>query len=116
MSLIEQRTKKNMQSLGIYKPEFDMTISIYASLVEQYQSIEKDFKQSKFKVEEKTGSNNSKRSPMVATLENLRKDILSYSNHLGLTPAGLRKLSDDMKIKKAEPASKLEMALNAFGT
>jgi phage terminase small subunit len=66
-------------------------------------------------VEEKTGANNSKRSPMIATLESLRKDILSYSNALGLTPSGLRKLNDEMG-KDKKQASKLEMALNSFGT
>lgn len=116
MSLIEKKTKKNMQALGIYKPEFDTTIQIYAGLVDQYQTLEKEFKESNFKVEEKTGANNSKRSPMVATLENLRKDILTYSNNLGLTPAGLRKLSDDIKVREKKPQSKLEMALSAFGT
>jgi phage terminase small subunit len=115
MSLVEQRTKKNMQNLGIYKTEFDMTISIYASLVEQYQTIEKEFKESKFKVEEKTNSG-AKKSPVVGALENLRKDILSYSNSLGLTPQGLRKISDEMKVEKKKPQSKLEQALNNFGT
>ena len=115
MSLIEKRTKKNMQTLEIYKPEFDTTISIYASLIEQYQALEKEFKANEYKVEEKTGANNSKRSPMIATLESLRKDILSYSNALGLTPSGLRKINDEMKAPKKQ-ASKLEMALNAFGT
>ena len=51
----EQQIKQNMISLGIYKPEFDTTISIYASLVEQYQTLEKEFKKMKFKVVEKTG-------------------------------------------------------------
>ena len=115
MSLIEQRTKKNMKALEVYKPEFDTTISIYASLVEQYQTLEKEFKKNAYKVEEKTGANNSKRSPMIATLESLRKDILSYSNALGLTPSGLRKLNDEMS-KEKKQVSKLEMALNAFGT
>ena len=110
------KTKKNMKALGTYKPEFDTTISIYAGLVEQYQMLEMQFKESNFKVEEKTGADNSKRSPIVATLENLRKDILTYSNNLGLTPAGLRKISDETQVKKKAPQSKLEMALSSFGT
>ena len=52
---------------------------------------------------------------MVATLESLRKDILSYSNALGLTPSGLRKLNDEMS-KEKKQVSKLEMALMTFGT
>jgi phage terminase small subunit len=116
MGKVEHQTRQNMQTLGVYKPEFDMTISIYAGLVEQYIALEKEFKKSKFKVIEKTGySDNAKKSPMVATLESLRKDILQYSNALGLTPSGLKKINDEMN-KKKEKVSKLEMALNAFGT
>jgi P27 family predicted phage terminase small subunit len=105
-----------MKRLGIYKPEFDTTISIYCSLVEQYQQLEKDFKKSKFTVVEETGySDNKKKHPIVGSLESLRKDILAYSNALGLTPAGLRKIKDGYKEQK-KSQSKLEQALNNFGT
>ena len=59
--------------------------------------LKKNLKRINYKVEEKTGANNSKRSPIVATLETLRKDILSYSNALGLTPSGLKKINDEMR-------------------
>lgn len=112
-----EKTIENMKTLGIYKPEFDATIFIYAGLIDQYTNLEREFKKSKFTVVEKTGySDNTKKSPMVATLENLRKDILSYSTALGLTPAGLKKINDEMKKKDTAPASKLEKALEAFGT
>src|SRR3982750_2210831 len=98
---MEQQTKQNMMALGIYKPEFDVTISVYSGLVEQYQALEKEFKKTKFNVVEKTGySDNAKKAPIVATLENLRKDILSYSNALGLTPSGLKKINDEMTKQK----------------
>jgi phage terminase small subunit len=116
MKSIVQQTKENMINLGIYKPEFDTTISIYAGLVEQYTALEKEFKKTKFTVIEKTGySTNSKKAPIVATLESLRKDILSYSNVLGLTPSGLKKINDSMN-QKQKPQSKLEQALMNFGT
>ena len=101
MGRMEQKTKENMIALGVYKPEFDNTIAIYSGLIEQYQALEKEFKKSKFMVVEKTGySDNAKKSPMVATLESLRKDILAYSNALGLTPSGLKKINDEMKVTK----------------
>jgi phage terminase small subunit len=113
---MEMQIVENMIALNIYKPEFNVTISIYAGLVEQYQALEKEFKKSKFTVVEKTGySDNTKKSPMVGTLESLRKDILAYSNALGLTPSGLKKINDEMN-KEKKTVSKLEMALNSFGT
>jgi phage terminase small subunit len=112
---LELKTKENMIALGIYQPEFDITISIYCGLVEQYQALEKEFKKSKFTVVENTGySENKKRAPIVSTLESLRKDILNYSNHLGLTPAGYKKIKDEQKQVKKQ--SKLESALMSFGT
>lgn len=116
MSKIDIQVTENMKALGVYKPEFELTISIYAGLIEQYQQLEKEFKKSKFTVIERTGySDNSKKSPMVNTLESLRKDILAYSNALGLTPAGLKKINDNMKPEKKN-TSKLESALMLFGT
>ena len=47
---MEHQTKQNMIALGVYKPEFETTISIYAGLIEQYQALEKEFKKSKFTV------------------------------------------------------------------
>ena len=115
MKKIELQTVDNMKSLGIYKPEFDTTIQIYCSLVEQYQQLEKNFRKSKFTVVEETGySDNKKKHPIVGSMESLRKDILAYSNALGLTPAGLKKINDSMKPDKKKE-SKLEMALNNFG-
>jgi P27 family predicted phage terminase small subunit len=105
-----------MKNLDIYKPEFDSIISIYTSLIDQYQQLERDFKKSKFSVVENTGySDNKKKNPLVGSLESLRKDILAYSNALGLTPAGLKKINDDANKKKTKQ-SKLEQALNSFGT
>ncbi|MBT2728387.1 P27 family phage terminase small subunit [Bacillus sp. ISL-75] len=116
MNKFEMKTKENLQALGIYQPEFDVTISIYSSLVEQYQALEKEFKKSKFTVVEKTGySENQKKHPIVVSLESLRKDILAYSNALGLTPAGLKKIKANMKDENKN-VSKLEMALNKFGS
>ena len=113
---VEQKTKENMMALGTYKPEFDQTISIYAGLLEQYTALEKEFKKSKFTVVEKTGySDNTKKAPIVITLESLRKDLLAYANALGLTPSGLKKINDSMN-QKQKPQSKLEMALMNFGS
>ena len=111
----EQQTKINLQALGIYKAEFDMTISIYAGLIDQYKQLEKEFKKSKFSVVENTGySDNKKKNPLVGSMESLRKDILSYSTALGLTPAGLKKINEKAG-QETKKQSKLEMALNTFG-
>lgn len=99
-------TKKSvveaMQAMNTYKPEFEPIIEIYVGLNNQYKKLQSQFKKTKYKVEENTGySDNSKKSPLVATMENLRKDILKYANELGLTPAGLKRLNEKSKSKSA---------------
>ncbi|QIZ07611.1 P27 family phage terminase small subunit [Priestia megaterium] len=112
MCKIENQTKANMQRLGIYRPEFDQTVQIYSGLIKQYNDLLKELKESKFKVIEPTTRNNDsmKKSPLIGVLETLRKDILTYSNCLGLTPMGLRKINDEMK-NEQKKLSKLEEAL-----
>ncbi|WP_042461750.1 P27 family phage terminase small subunit [Neobacillus dielmonensis] len=112
MCKIENQTKVNMQRLGIYRPEFDQSIQIYSGLIEQYNDLLRELKKSKFKVVEPTTRNNDsmKKSPLIGVLETLRKDILTYSNCLGLTPVGFKKITDDMK-NENKKLSKLEEAL-----
>lgn len=106
-----KKVKENMESLGIYKPEFDTTIKIYIGLIKQYNQLERQLKQSNFNVTEQTGySDNNKKSPLITTMESLRRDILTYSNALGLTPSALKKIKDQ-KIQPQKEPSKLEKAL-----
>lgn len=95
MAINKKQVIQNMKKLGVYKPEFDVMIEIYVGLVKQYNELNKQFKESNYEVEEKTGySDNTKRSPIVSSLENLRKDVLRYANELGLTPAGLKRINE----------------------
>jgi phage terminase small subunit len=112
MCKIENQTKANMQRLGIYRSEFDQAIQIYSGLIEQYNDLSREVKKSRFKVIEPTTRNNDsmKKSPLIGVLETLRKDILTYSNCLGLTPMGLRKINDEMK-NEQKKLSKLEEVL-----
>lgn len=91
----ETKVRQAMESLGVYKKEFDPVISIYCELMEQYQKLTEKYENSGYEFSETTASG-SKKAPIVTTLESLRKDILAYSSQLGLTPAGLKKLKEDL--------------------
>lgn len=110
-----------MKKLGVYRPEFDLTIDIYVGLIKQYNSLQKAFNsalKNGEKIEEivteMTADGGCKKSPIVATLENLRKDILTYSVQLGLTPAGLKRINDK-GMKGKGKTSKLEKVLMDLG-
>lgn len=113
---IKKNTINDMKNLKVYKAEYDAVIDIYSELREQYELYTKKLKKDGYKYSEFTAQGGEKKSPLVAVLETLRKDILQYSVQLGLTPAGLKKMnekkSDDPEKRNllAEALSKIEKA------
>lgn len=106
-----ETTVERMKSLGVYREEFDGTIHIYSQLVEQYYIFTARFEREKFKIQSKSAQGGMKKAPIVATLESLRKDILSYSNALCLNP----KAFGEQGTKEQPKASKLDEALAKLG-
>ncbi len=92
---IRKKTIKDMKKLLVYKPEYDPIIDIYSELREQYYILSQKFKESDYNYEADTAQGGAKKAPIVATLESLRKDIITYSDRLCLNP----KAMDTMKIK-----------------
>lgn len=92
--------RASMKELGIYKAEFEPIIKIYGELVEQYQKLTLEFTEGGYKYSECTQTGH-KKSPIVTTLEALRKDILTYAVQLGLTPQGLLKTNSSAFTEKA---------------
>ena len=79
-----------MKKLGVHKPEYNRLIDIYAGLVYQYHKALDDFEKDGCRYETETAAGGTKKSGIVATLENLRKDILAYSDRLCLNPQSMK--------------------------
>lgn len=96
---IKRNTIARMKSLHTYKAEYDPIIDIYAEMREQYERLNKQYKLSDYKYDEFTEKGGSKKAPIVAVLESLRKDILQYSDRLCLNPKALadKKTADKQK-------------------
>ena len=86
---IRKNTISDMKSLGVYNTSYNPIIDIYSELREQYELHTKEFKKGGYKYEIKTADGGGKKSPIVATLETLRKDILAYSDRLKLNPKAM---------------------------
>lgn len=97
--------ENKMISLGVYKKEFVAAIERYVQLSKEYKKIYSAYKKSGYECEIVT-DNKARKSPTVATLEGLRRDILSLEDALGLTPRGLLKLNE--KAFEKTKKSKLE--------
>ena len=94
---IKRRTIEDMKTLGIHKPQYNRLITLYAGMVHQYLRSEIDFEESGYEYETETAAGNPKKSGIVSTMENLRKDILQYSDRLGLNPKGLESITAETK-------------------
>lgn len=108
---IKRRTITDMKALGTHKPQYNRLIDIYAGLVHQYLEALDQFEEGGCQYEVATDQGGSKKSPIVATLEALRKDILQYSDRLCLNP----KAFESVTVEK-ESKSKLASVLSAFET
>lgn len=106
---IKRKTIRDMKELGVHKPQFNRLIDIYAGLVHQYLIVLKEFEASGYVYEVETAAGGFKKSPIVATLENLRKDILQYSDRLCLNPKSFETITVETGSK-----SKLASVLSAL--
>lgn len=104
---IKRSTIKSMKELGVHKPEYNRLVSIYADLVYQYNLLTEQFEWGGYSAEVSTDQGGTKKSPILASLENLRKDILAYSDRLCLNPAAMKTI----KVDKGKVRSGLAAAL-----
>lgn len=95
-----------MQSLKVYKTEFDSTIDVYADLVYHYRRMMDVYEKDGYPVEDYAG----KKPVIVTQLESMRKDIITYSDRLMLNPKAYHYVSDT----KEQPVSKLAEMLKNF--
>ncbi len=106
---VKRSTIADMKRLGVHKPEYNRIIDIFAELVEQYGILSRQFSEGGYDFEVETGQGGSKKAPIVATLETLRKDILAYSDRLCLNPKALEAVTAEVQSK-----SKLAQALSSL--
>ena len=98
---IKRATVTDMNKLGIHKPQYNRLIDIYAGLVYQYNLLLDEFESKGYRFEVETMQGGSKKSPIVATLETLRKDILAYSDRLCLNPKSLENITAEANNKNS---------------
>ncbi len=94
---VKERVIQDMQGLGVYKTEYDNIITIYCDLLTQYDDAQKKFIDSNYQYETSTAAGGTKKSAIVATLENLRKDIIAYSDRLCLNPRAIENITTENK-------------------
>lgn len=105
---IKRRTISDMKELGVYKIQYGRIIDLYSELVYQFLILNKQFEDEGYQYESYTAAGGAKKSPIVATLESLRKDILAYSDRLCLNPKSLETVTVEQKGKSVLAAALAE--------
>lgn len=95
--MTKKDVKSAMESLGVYRAEYDPIIDKYVDISRQYAQLSRVI----------TVEDMTERSKAVVTLEKLRADIARYSDMLCLNP----KVFEKTKIKEKPVESKLEKAM-----
>jgi phage terminase small subunit len=90
---------KEMKNLNVYKKEYNRLIEIYVDLNMQYDMAMGEFMRSGYQYETETAAGGTKKSAIVATLESLRKDIVTYSDRLCLNPKAVDSVKIDIPKK-----------------
>ena len=90
----EAQIADRMRALGVYKPEFDTAIRRYRIMLDEYRTLAGKYRKDGYPYES-VGSQGAKKSPIVITLEGLRRDLLALEDALGLTPRGLMKMQEE---------------------
>ena len=100
------RIKKAAKEAGTYKPYFDYVIDALAGILERRDEAralyEEDEEGPVVEFTNKNGAQNRVKNPLIAIIEDAERTALTYWRDLGLTPAGLKKISDESFSKEKE--------------
>ncbi|MBR5268052.1 MAG: P27 family phage terminase small subunit [Lachnospiraceae bacterium] len=105
------------QAAGTYRTYFDSVIDTLASIMEQRDDAMDKFKQTGgntiISYTNKGGATNIIKNPALVVVDDLNKTALAYWRDLGLTPAGLKRISEEAMQKKTKTS--LEDVLKGIG-
>ena len=94
----KKRITKAMEGAGTYRESFDDAIDTLAGMLERRDALEKEYNESgePMIVEHtnKAGATNYEQNPAIRLLNDMNRDALTYWRDLGLTPKGLKAISD----------------------
>lgn len=108
-TIYKKRVISDMKSLNTYKIEFEQIIDIYTDLLVQYRNSLDQYRNEK-EAHDAYMIETGKKPALVLVIENLRKDIITYSDRLTLNPKSMQNTISDSK-----PKSKLAEVLKGFG-
>ena len=111
------RIKQNTEQVRTYRPAFDDIIEALAAILEQRDYVMKCYKESGGEPvithTNKAGADNLAKNPYLTLWADLNTQALAYWRDLGLTPSGLRKLSNETIVNFNDADPLVEFLKNA---
>ena len=102
------KIRKATREAGTYKPYFDHVIDTLAGILERRDDAREMYEESEdgpvIAFTNKSGAENRVKNPLIGIIEDADRTALSYWKELGLTPAGLKKISDENFAREKEKA------------
>lgn len=96
-----------MKKVGTYNQSFEIPINTFAKLLFDYKNTLEVFEKTGGNTiithTNKSGAKNLIKNPLYLAIEKMRTDIITYARELGLTPAGLKKLNQELQEEKESP-------------
>ena len=101
-----------MKDVGTYQESFDDVIETLAGILERRDALEAAFYNSNTPmIVERTnarGHTNLEQNPSIRLLNDMNRDALTYWRDLGLTPKGLKAITDmAVESEKEDPLDKV---------
>lgn len=114
----KRKIVRNCRAVGTYQKPFEPVIITLAQILEQRDRAIEDYESTGAQVliehTNKSGATNVEQNPTLRLINDLNRDALAYWRDLGLTPAGLKRLTDTVVAEKKKSA--LEEALEKIGS
>ena len=102
----KSKIKKACVEAGTYKKFFEYTIETLAGILEKRDEaaaiLDDEEEQLIIDQTNKGGFTNKVKNPVFSVWDDLNKSALAYWRDLGLTPAGLKKINEEVFIKIRE--------------
>ena len=100
----KNKIKSACENVGTYREDFDATISTLADILETRDNAYSDFINSganaTIEFTNTKGETNLVKNPKLTIVMDLNTQALSYWRDLGLTPSGLKKMGESIKVEK----------------
>ena len=101
----KKKIRAACEEAGTYRPFFDLVIDTLAGMLERRDLAIAEFEDDGCNVlvthVNQAGESNLTQNPALRLINDLNRDALQYWRDLGLTPAGLRRISEERMKKVA---------------